>query len=97
MARRVVISGVGIYSTIGKNIEEAFENAAIAMFEVMTETKKIEPKIKDSIIVEAHDKHALLYNWLEALLVSFETKHRLYSIFKIISIKKRSNSVSFMT
>jgi SHS2 domain-containing protein len=78
-------------SSFGKTIEEAFENAAIAMFEVMTETKKIEPKIEDSIIVEADDKSALLYNWLEALLVNFEIKHRLYSRFKIISLKKTLN------
>lgn len=75
-------------SSFGKNINEAFENAAIAMFEVMTETKKIEPKIEDSIAVEGNDKYALLYNWLEALLVNFETKNRLYSKFKIISFRK---------
>lgn len=75
-------------SSFGKNINEAFENAAVAMFEVMTETKKIEPRIEDSIAVKGIDKYALLYNWLEALLVNFETKNILYSKFKIISFRK---------
>ena len=78
-------------SSFGKNISEAFENAAVAMFEVMTETQKIEPKIEESITVEGNDKYALLYNWLEALLVNFETKNRLYSKFKIISFIETPN------
>ena len=79
-------------ASYGKTIEEAFENAAIAMFEVMTDTKKIEPRIEDSIIVEAEDEFSLLYNWLEALLVHFETKNNLYSRFKILSYEKNSES-----
>ena len=73
-------------SSFGKNVDEAFENAAAAMFEVMTDIKKIEPKIEDSVEVEGMDMYSLLYNWLEALLVNFETENRLYSKFKIISI-----------
>ena len=79
-------------ASYGKNIEEAFENAASAMFEVMTDTKDIKPKLEDSIIVEAKDEPALLYNWLEILLVNFETKNRLYSKFKIFSFKKNLGS-----
>lgn len=79
-------------ASYGKNIEEAFENAASAMFEVMTDTKNITPRLEDSITVEAKDEFALLYNWLETLLVIFETKNRLYSKFKIFSFKKNSDS-----
>lgn len=81
-------------ASYGKTIEEAFENAAIAMFEVMTETKKIEPNIEDSIQVKGEDEHGLLYNWLEVLLVNFETKNRIYSKFNIFSFKKNMRSFS---
>jgi len=67
----------------GQTLAEAFENAALAMFEVMTDTEKVNCDIKHSVEVEAEDKYALLYNWLEALLVNFETKNILYSKFKI--------------
>jgi SHS2 domain-containing protein len=70
----------------GKTLEEAFENAALAMFEVMTDTDRVSPDIEDSVEVEAEDEYALLYSWLEALLVKFETKNMLYSKFKISSI-----------
>ncbi|MEM2119110.1 MAG: archease [Candidatus Bathyarchaeia archaeon] len=78
----------------GKNIEEAFENAALAMFNVMTDTKKVNPSTLDHVEVNAPDKLALLYNWLETLLVKFETKNTLYSKFKIATIKETSNGLS---
>jgi SHS2 domain-containing protein len=74
----------------GKTLTEAFENAALAMFEVMTDTEKVSPNIEDSVEVEAEDEYALLYSWLEALLVKFETKNMLYSKFKISSIGETS-------
>jgi SHS2 domain-containing protein len=67
----------------GKNLEEAFENAALAMFEVITDTGKVSPNEEDAVEVEAEDEYALLYSWLEALLVRFEVNGMLFSKFKI--------------
>jgi SHS2 domain-containing protein len=75
----------------GISLEEAFENAALAAFEAMTETEKVDPKVEDSVDVEGYDECALLYNWLEALLIKFETTEKLYSKFKISRIKKTLN------
>ena len=38
--------------------------------------------------MEAPDEYALLYSWLEELLVKFELTDKLYSRFKISSIQK---------
>jgi len=72
----------------GTSLEEAFENAALATIDVMTELEKVEPKIEDALEVEATDEYALLYSWLEELLVKFELTGKLYSRFKISSIEK---------
>lgn len=72
----------------GKTLTEAFENAALAMFEVITDTDKVNCDVEDSVEVEAEDAYALLYSWLEALLVNFETKNTLYSKFKISVLDK---------
>jgi SHS2 domain-containing protein len=40
----------------GTTLEEAFENAALAMFEVMTDTEKVSSDIEDSVEVEAEDE-----------------------------------------
>lgn len=75
-------------AAFGNSLEEAFENAAAAMFEGMTELSSIKPEIEDSVEVEGFDEKALLYNWLEALLVKFEITGNLYSRFKIAQIEK---------
>ncbi len=77
----------------GQSLEEAFENAAAAMFEGMTELDKIKPQVEEKVEVEGHDKQALLYNWLEALLLKFETEHSLYSHFRIARIDKTSDGL----
>jgi len=72
----------------GDSLEEAFENAALATFEVMTDIETVEPKVEDTVEVEAHDEYALLYNWLEEFIIKFETTSKLYSRFKISSIEE---------
>ena len=72
----------------GKTMEEAYENAALAMFETMTDTNKIAQTHQETVESEAEDQYALLYNWLETLLVKFETEGMLYSKFQIFSWKE---------
>ncbi len=75
----------------GQSLKEAFENAAYAMFEGMTNLDKVQPKLEETVEVEGYDEQALFYNWLEALLVKFEVQSNLYSRFKISDIKKTSS------
>ncbi|MEM3701066.1 MAG: archease [Candidatus Bathyarchaeia archaeon] len=70
----------------GRDLAEAFENAAAAMFEVMTDIEKVDPEDEDYVEVEAADEHALLYNWLEELLVKSEINGMLYSKFEVSEI-----------
>ena len=79
----------------GKTMEEAYENAALAMFEVMTDTDKIIQMQEETLEVEAEDQYALLYNWLEALLVKFETENMLYSKFQITNWEETDENFKF--
>jgi len=72
----------------GACLEDAFGNAAAAMTDVMTELETVEAKTEESFVVEAQDEQALLYNWLEELLLEFELKGRLYSRFEVLEIKQ---------
>jgi len=78
-------------ASYGEDLADAFENAALAMFDVMTEVEKVSPKVKDSIEVEAEDEPALLYNWLEALLIKFDINGMLYSKFKVSDLSQTSD------
>jgi SHS2 domain-containing protein len=75
----------------GKDLAEAFENAALAMFEVMTEVERIKLKTEEYVEVEAEDEYALLYSWLEALLVKFEINQMFYSKFKVLELNKSAD------
>jgi SHS2 domain-containing protein len=79
----------------GKTMEEAYENAALAMFEVMTDTDKITQMQEETLEVEAEDQYALLYSWLEALLVKFEIENMLYSKFQITNWKETDENFKF--
>lgn len=72
----------------GSNLAEAFQNAARGMFDVMTDVDKINPKTEDSVEADGKDEYALLYSWLEALLVKFDTSGMLYSKFDILQLKQ---------
>jgi SHS2 domain-containing protein len=74
----------------GRNLSEAFENSALATFEVMTDIQKVDPRKEDQIEVEEQDEYALLYSWLEALLVKSEINGMLFSRFKIQRIRRTS-------
>lgn len=82
-------------SARGKTMEEAYENAALAMFETMTDSDKIAQKQEQTIEIEAEDQYALLYNWLEALLVKFEIENMLYSKFQIFDWKETAETFKF--
>jgi SHS2 domain-containing protein len=75
----------------GKDLAEAFENAAAGMFNVMTEIEKIRPQIEDEVEVRGDDEYALLYNWLEVLLLRFDLKGMLYSRFRVVQLSQDSN------
>ena len=77
----------------GRTLEEAFENAAVATFDVMTDVKKVKPQVEDTVEVEAQDQYALLYNWIEELLVRFEVTNTLFSRFKISVIEETSRGL----
>jgi SHS2 domain-containing protein len=79
----------------GKTMEEAYENAALSMFETITDTGKIAQTQQENLEVEAEDQYALLYNWLEALLVKSETEGMLYSKFKISGWKETPEAFKF--
>lgn len=75
----------------GSSLEEAFCNAALAMFEVMTDTQTVENKFVNDFEIEEVDKKALLYSWLEDLLIKFDIDGTLYSKFEINAIRQSND------
>ncbi len=78
----------------GKNLVEAFEKAALALFETMTDTKDVKPTHEKTVEANGVDKQSLFYNWLEKLLIMFEVENLLLSKFKIRKIQQVNSGFS---
>ena len=72
---------------IGSTIEEAFEEGAKAMFDVMVDVKRVEPKQEVKIDCTANDLEALFVEWLNNLLTKQDIDEMVFSKFKV-TIKK---------
>ncbi|MBL7054726.1 archease [Candidatus Woesearchaeota archaeon] len=72
----------------GKNLEEAFTNAALAMFSIITDTHKIKEKTTHDIECSSKDLKSLLYDFLEELVFLIDTENFLLSKVKELKIFK---------
>jgi SHS2 domain-containing protein len=72
----------------GDSLEEAFGSAGLGFTDVMTEVEAVKPESESVLVVEGQDEKALLYSWLEELLLEFELRGMIYSRFEVLSIKE---------
>lgn len=73
----------------GKDLEEAFENAALGLTGVITDVSLIRPEQVVEETVEAEDVQMLLYKWLEAILVRLDAEQMVFSEFDVKIEKKK--------
>ncbi|KZX10953.1 archease [Methanobrevibacter curvatus] len=85
-----VTADIGFYS-YGKSLEKGFENAGMALFDVISEIDLVDENISKKISIESEDIISLLYDYLEELLFLHETEFLLFSKFKVIFIKNNGN------
>lgn len=71
------------FKAYGETLNEAFENAGLAMFNIITDTSSVEPKAEISFEVTSEDKVSLLYDYLEELLFHHEIDFMLFSEFHV--------------
>jgi SHS2 domain-containing protein len=67
----------------GKNLSEAFENAAKGMFDIITNKSEIESTGQYTIELEASDLEQLLVDWLSELLFLNTSRNLVFSFFKV--------------
>jgi len=82
------------FQAFGKNLEEAFENAAYAMTDIITDHKKIKAKIKNAIKIKSENQEALLYDFLERFLILLDTKNFLLRKISDMKIKKTDKQLT---
>jgi SHS2 domain-containing protein len=73
---------IGI-KAFGENLEESFENAAKAMFDLITDNSIINNVGQYNIQIEAPDLEQLLVDWLSELLFLNTAKNIVFGSYKI--------------
>lgn len=77
----------------GNTLEEAFEEGAKAMFNVMVDIERVEAKNKIELGCEAADVPSLFVEWLNELLAQSGLKNLIFSKFKVNAVKKSGNNL----
>jgi len=71
------------FKAYGENLNEAFENASIAMFNIITDTSNVAPSKEIEFEISSEDEVSLLYDYLEELLFHHEVDFMLFSQFHV--------------
>ncbi|MCK4555555.1 MAG: archease [Candidatus Aenigmarchaeota archaeon] len=73
------------FRSYGRTLEEAFANAALAMFNIMIETEKVSPRLEKKISVRAKEKESLLFDFLGKFLFFLDSEN--FVLNKVVGIK----------
>ncbi len=82
------------FRAFGLTLEEAFENAGLALFNVMIDTSNLKASEERRVELTSPDIKMLLVDWLSELLYLFEVDEIIFSEFRIEKIKKTGESFS---
>jgi SHS2 domain-containing protein len=72
----------------GRDLQELFQNAARALFFVITDRRRIRKRLNQSIEVWAPDLESLLVAWMGELLFLFDARGLLFRSFHVESLEQ---------
>lgn len=76
-----------------RTLTAVFEEAAFAMFDIMTDPTAIRLEFTDEFEVAAHDRVSLFHDWLEQLLLRFDLDGKVYSGFHVEKIEEQDGGL----
>jgi len=79
------------FQAYGKTLEEAFENAAYAMTDIITDHTKLEEVTRERIKISSENTESLLYDFLEQLIILLDTKKFMLHEVKDMNILEKKN------
>lgn len=78
------------FKAYGKTLEEAFENAALATFSIMTDIGVVKEVKEFEVNIKSTSYEALLYDFLDELIYLLDTESFLLKYVKSLSIDSDS-------
>ncbi|TQD23894.1 archease [Methanolobus vulcani] len=74
------------FRAYGKSLEQAFENAALAMLNVMVETSSVNNSLSVTVELTSFDLDSLLFDWLSEILFVFEVDEMVFGRVEVNKI-----------
>lgn len=71
------------FKAYGETLNQAFENAGLAIFNIISDTSNIKSEKEVSFKIRSEDEISLLYDYLEELLFYHEIEFMLFSEFHV--------------
>ena len=81
-----------MFKAFGGTLEELFANAAEAMFSMICQLGKVEPKESKSVTVEAESVEKLVVAWLQELIGMVDTEEMFFSQFEVDSVAEAKDN-----
>ncbi len=82
------------FRAYGTGLEETFENAAVAMFNIMLDPENVKCEKQCPVELVANDPEELLVEWLSELLFLFEVEYLAFSGFNVKKISIEADQCS---
>ena len=90
---KVAIADIA-YEAYGKDLNELFENAALAIFELSAEISTVDAKKKVNVNLENEKIDNLLYDFLSEILFLKDSKYMVFKKVKVSIKEGKTNKIS---
>jgi SHS2 domain-containing protein len=70
----------------GENLRALFENAGEAFFNLITDLRKVKPRVERKVVIEGESLDRLMVDWLNQLLYLHDVENLLFKEFKVESV-----------
>ena len=77
----------------GSDLKEAFEQAALGYYNVLSDTATVESKITKEVTFESEDYKSLLFDWIDNLIYYFGTELFIASEIHITKMEKLESNM----
>ncbi len=78
----------------GKTLKEAFENAALSVFNIITNSSKVESQEIKLVTKKASDLKSLLYDFLEEIIYLNDAEGLVFHSVKVEDLDEKNNTIS---
>ncbi len=76
------------FEVYGRGLSELFESAAFALFDVMVDAGKVNPRVTRMVTAKGRDLEALMYDFLEQFVILHDAENLVFSKFRVLEVTK---------